>query len=89
MTAKRHIGVFSAGCSCCVETIDLIRKAACPSCDVTVLDMRKPGVAERARGLGIRSIPAIVIEGKLANCCSSRGPEMETLRAAGLGVELA
>jgi len=89
MPKKRNIEVFSAGCSCCAETIELVRKAACPSCEVTVLDMRKPEVAERAQRLGIRSVPAVVSEGKLANCCSSRGPEMEALRTAGLGVALA
>lgn len=89
MPMKRSIEVFSAGCSCCEETIALIRKAACPSCDVTVLDMRRPGVAERARRLGVRSVPAVVIDGNLADCCSTRGPEMETLREAGVGVPLA
>ena len=88
MPRKRQIEVFSAGCSCCVETIELIRKAACPSCEVTVLDMRKPEVAERARHLGIRSVPAVVIDGKLADCCATPGPEIETLQAAGLGVPL-
>ena len=88
MAKKRNIEVFSAGCDCCVETIEMIRKAACPSCDVTVLDMRSPEVAERAQHLGIRSVPAVVIDGKLADCCSSRGPDMETLRAAGLGLAL-
>ena len=88
MPKQRSIEVFSAGCSCCAETIELVKKAACPSCEVTVLDMGKPEVAERARHLGIRSVPAVVIDGKLADCCSSRGPEMATLRAAGLGVPL-
>ncbi len=88
MPMKRKIEVFSAGCSCCFETIELVRKSACPSCEVTVLDMRNPEVAERARHLGIRSVPAVVIDGRLADCCSSRGPEIETLRAAGLGVAL-
>ena len=89
MPKKRSIEVFSAGCSCCAETIELVRKAACPSCEVTVLDMRKPEVAERARRLGIRSVPAVAIAGKLADCCSSSGPDLETLREAGLGVALA
>ena len=88
MPKKRSIEVFSAGCSCCEESLALIRKAACPSCDVTVLDMRRPEVAERARRLGVRSIPAVVIDGNLADCCSTRGPEIEALRSAGLGVAL-
>lgn len=86
MQKKRSIEVFSAGCSCCEDVIALIRQAACPSCEVAVLDMRNAAVAERARRLGIRCVPAVVIDGKLAGCCTSGGPVLETLQAAGLGV---
>src|SRR5262245_22782660 len=47
--------------------------------------MRDVEVAERAKGLGIRSIPAVVIEGKLAGCCAGGGVDEAILRAAGLG----
>jgi len=85
MAAKRKIEVFSAGCAACHGAIALIRRAACPSCEVIVHDMRDVEVAERAKGLGIRSVPAVVIEGKLAACCAGRGVDEATLRAAGLG----
>ena len=85
MAAKRKIEVFSAGCAACQETIEVIRRAACPSCDVTIHDMRDAEVAKRAKGLGIRSIPAVVIDGKLAACCAGRGVDEAVLRAAGLG----
>ncbi len=85
MNTKRKIEVFSAGCPVCTETVEMINHIACPSCEVSVFDMNKPAVAERARSLGIRSVPAVVIDGKLANCCSGRGPDEATLRAAGLG----
>lgn len=88
MAGKRKIEVFSAGCAACEETVRLINKVACPSCDVTVLDMKNPAVAGRARNLGIRSVPAVVIDGKLADCCTGRGPDEATLRAAGLGQAL-
>ena len=87
-TRKRTIEVFSAGCSCCEESIAEIKKAACPSCDVTVLDMKRPDVAERAKHLGVKSVPAVLIDGNLASCCSGRGPDMVVLKAAGLGVPL-
>jgi hypothetical protein len=48
--------------------------------------MKDPKVASRAKALGIRSVPAVVIDGKLADCCAGRGPQEATLRAAGLGV---
>ena len=86
MTAKRKIEVFSAGCPACQETVKLVQQIACPSCDVSILDMNDPAVAQRARGLGIRSVPAVVINGKLADCCQGRCPDEATLRAAGLGV---
>jgi len=85
MRPKRKIEIFSAGCPACQETIDLANRLACPSCEVTVHDMNKPAIGRRARSLGIRSIPAVVIGGKPAECCADRGPDETTLRAAGLG----
>lgn len=85
MTDKRQIEIFSAGCPLCEEVVSQIRKEACPSCVVTVFDTRSPEVAERARKLGVGRVPAVIIDGKLASCCESGGPDMATLRAAGLG----
>jgi glutaredoxin len=85
MSAKRRIEVFSAGCPACEDTIQLVNRIACPSCEVTVLDMHEPAVAGRAKSLGIRSVPAVVIDGTLANCCAGAGPDEETLRASGVG----
>jgi hypothetical protein len=88
MSAKRTIEIFSAGCAACEETVALVNQVACPSCEVTVLDMKDLGVASRARSLGIRSVPAVVIDGKLADCCAGRGPNLSTLQVAGLGQPL-
>jgi glutaredoxin len=88
MTDKRKIEVFSAGCPVCDDTVKLVNNLACPSCEVNVLDMKTPEVAERAKTLGIRSVPAVVIDGKLADCCTGRGPDEATLKAAGLGKPL-
>lgn len=85
MATKRKIEVFSAGCPACNDTVALVQRVACPSCDVSVLDMKDPKIASRAKGFGIRSVPAVVIDGKLADCCTGRGPDEATLRAAGLG----
>ena len=85
---KRRIEAFSAGCACCEEAVVLVRRAACSSCEVTVHDMWNHEVAERAKHLGIRSVPAVVIDGKLASCCEGRGLDLQALRSAGLGVPL-
>ncbi len=85
MSNARQIEVFSAGCPVCTTALDLVNEIACPSCDVSVLDMHDPQVAQRAAALGIRSLPAVLIDGVLADCCAGRGPDEATLRAAGLG----
>lgn len=85
MVTKRKIEVFSAGCPACEETVQLINRIACPSCDVSVLDINEPAVAKRANSLGIRSVPAVAIDGKFAGCCAERGPKEAVLRAAGVG----
>ena len=85
MATKRKVEVFSAGCPACEDTVQLVNQIACPSCEVSVLDMSEPTVANRAKSLGIRSVPAVVIDGKLADCCTGRGPEEEVLRAGGVG----
>jgi len=85
MTTQRKVEVFSAGCPVCEETIELINRVACPSCEVSVLDMSDPDVADRAKELGIHSLPAVVIDSRLADCCAGRGPDEDALRAAGLG----
>jgi hypothetical protein len=88
MTKKRKIEVFSAGCTACEETVALIKKIACSSCDVQILDMHDKKIAGKARQYGIRSVPAVVIDGKLADCCAGRGPQEASLRAAGVGAPL-
>ena len=85
MRQLRKIEVFSAGCPACEETIELVNRVACSSCEVSVLDMNDSQVAKRAKDLGIRSVPSVVIDGKLADCCAGVGPGEATLRAAGLG----
>jgi glutaredoxin 3 len=85
MSNKRKIEIFSAGCAACQEAIDLVNNIACPSCDVTVLDMKDTAVANRAKSLGVRSVPAIVIDGKLADCCTGQGISETALRAEGIG----
>jgi glutaredoxin 3 len=85
MNTTRTIEVFSAGCPTCEETVALVQRAACPSSDVIVLDMRDPAVASRAMRLGVRSVPAVAIDGDLAGCCVGRSPDEASLRAAGVG----
>jgi glutaredoxin 3 len=86
MSAVRKVEVFSAGCPACEEAIQLVQRIACPLCEVQVLDMHAPEVALKAKQYGVKSVPAVAVNGQLASCCSGRGVDEQSLRNAGLGV---
>lgn len=81
----RSIEVFSAGCPICETAIAEIKAAGCPACDIQVHDMTDPATEKRAGELGVNSVPAVAIDGKLASCCTGRGVDLGVLTAAGLG----
>jgi glutaredoxin len=85
METKRKIEIFSAGCKLCTDAINKVKDNSCSSCNVEVLDMMKPEVANRAKKLGVKTVPAVAIDGKLADCCVGSGPNISTLKKAGLG----
>ena len=89
MATKRKIEVFSAGCPVCDDAVAMVKRLSCRDCEVKVMDMKNPAFAKRAKKMGIRSVPAIVINGKLADCCAGRGPDEMVLKGAGLGQPLA
>lgn len=81
MTARKKVEIFSAGCSVCKETIEMIKRLAREH-EVIIHDMNKSDIASKAKQYGVRSVPAVVVDGKLASCCAGRGPEEHVLRAA-------
>lgn len=85
--SKRQVEIFSAGCPVCEATIHAVKRLACDSCEVAILDVREPDIARRAASLGLRSVPAVVVNGALADCCGG-GPTEAELRAAGIGAPL-
>ena len=50
--------------------------------------MRQDDVVERAKEYGIKAVPSVVVDGKLASCCANQGINEASLRADGLGVAL-
>lgn len=57
MATKRKVEVFSAGCPACEETVQLVNSIACPSCDVSVLDMNDAVVAKRGKLMDALHVP--------------------------------
>jgi glutaredoxin 3 len=89
VSVRRKIEIFSAGCPVCAEAIELVRSIADPSCEIEVLDMHQDEVASKAKEYGVRSVPAVAIDGKLADCCAGGGIEESSLRAGGVNMPCA
>jgi glutaredoxin 3 len=87
MPRKRLVEVFTAGCPLCDETVGLVKKLACPSCDVRIYDLHTTGM-DKAREYGVNSVPTVVVDGKIASCCDRGKPNEADLRAAGVGSPL-
>jgi glutaredoxin len=85
MGKTRKVEVFSAGCPLCDEAEKRVRKLACPSCDITVLKIQEPLSLQRAKELGVKSVPAIAVNGKLIGCCAGQSIDEKTLLDAGIG----
>jgi len=87
--AKRKVEVFTAGCPVCEPTVDLVKQVACDSCEVVVYDLREGCTTNVCRDLakkyGIERVPAVVINGKLLDCCKVGPVTEKELRKAGVG----
>jgi hypothetical protein len=87
--AKRLIEVFTAGCSVCDGVVKQVKDLACDNCEVVVYDLNAKcdtNVCEdKAKAYGVKSVPAVAINGKLVDCCSNNGINIDALKAAGLG----
>jgi len=87
MTDKRKIEVFTAGCPLCDETVRMVKDITCPSCELTVYDLNSDGM-DKAREYGVNSVPTVVVDGKVLDCCARGKPTREDLKAAGIGTPL-
>lgn len=85
--AKRQIEVFTAGCPVCEPAVALVNELACSDCEVTVHNLQESG-SEQAAKYGLKSIPAVVVDGALVPCCANPGPTRQALAEAGIGQRL-
>jgi hypothetical protein len=85
---KKKVEVFTAGCSVCTPIVDLIKSNASDSCEVIIYDLIKQCndkvCLSKAIEYGIKSIPAIAVDGKLLSCCQNNGISREELVKAGV-----
>jgi glutaredoxin len=80
MGSGRHkVEVFSAGCALCHEVIDVVRREV-GSSQLIVHNMMDARALARAEELGIRSVPAVVIDGRLASNAGG-GVDIQALKS--------
>ncbi len=84
MLKKRRVEIFTAGCYLCDEAVKLVESIACDSCDVSVYNLNNEG-QDKARAYGIASVPTVVVDGKIADCCRKGNVSKSELMAAGIG----
>ncbi|MFQ5712583.1 MAG: thioredoxin family protein [Candidatus Scalinduaceae bacterium] len=84
MSTKRKIEIFTAGCSLCDDVVKLVESIACDSCDVSVYNLNNEG-QDKARAYGIASVPTVVVDAKIADCCRQGKVSKSELVAAGIG----
>jgi hypothetical protein len=82
MAQCRKIEVFTAGCPCCTEAVELVKFLAGTEHDIEIRDMHEPAIAVAASGYGIRRVPAIVVDGQLVDYFAECGPDETTLTQA-------
>jgi hypothetical protein len=47
--------------------------------------MKDESAQQKAKGYGVTRVPAVAVNGTLADCCSSAVIDSDTLRALGVG----
>ncbi len=55
--------------------------------DVTICNLKESGMDE-AKEYGVTSVPTVVVNGKILDCCKRGKPTADDLKAAGIGTPL-
>ncbi|NNG06839.1 MAG: glutaredoxin [Desulfobacteraceae bacterium] len=87
---SRKVEVFTAGCPLCDETVKMVQDLACEYCEVSVynLQSKTPEYLAKANDYGINSVPTVVVNGKVLDCCKRGKITREDLEVAGIGQPL-
>lgn len=82
----RKVEVFVSGCPLCDEAVELVKSLACESCEVILYDLSAgcESCQKKAEEYGVKRVPSVFIDGRLATCCEG-GIDARTLKEAGLG----
>ena len=83
----RKVEVFTAGCPLCDETVKMVQDLACESCEVSIynLQSKTPEYLAKAKFYGVNSVPTVVVNGKVLDCCKRGTISREDPETAGIG----
>jgi hypothetical protein len=65
MATQHTIEIYSDDSAACRLAIDIVRRVSAADDEIIVHQMANADTAARAQRLGIQSVPAVVIDGKL------------------------
>ncbi len=63
---SRKVEVFTAGCPLCEETLEIVRAAACPECEVIERRCEGDACCAEAVSYGVKAVPTVVVDGTIA-----------------------
>lgn len=85
---RKRVEIFTAGCTLCNPVVELIRSNSSENCDVMVYDLIKQCDSKECLSkvveYGVKSIPAIVVDGKLLDSCQNSGISIMDLINSGI-----
>jgi glutaredoxin 3 len=84
MLKKRRVEIFTSDCYLCNKVVKLVEDIACEFCDVRVYNINYEG-QDKAEAYRIASVPIVVVDGKIADCCRKGKVSKSELMAAGIG----
>ncbi len=71
------VEVFTAGCKFCSNVETQVREVITDQHEVVIYNLNEESgsseYSERAKNYGVNSVPAVVVNGKLLDCCNSKG----------------
>ena len=86
---KRQVEVFTANCPVCDPVVKKIKELACDTCEVTTYDLVRlcedKTCLDKLDEYGIKKVPAVIVNGKLLDCCKDSAFTKERLMEAGIG----
>ncbi len=86
---KRQVEIFTANCPVCDPLVSMVKALSCDQCEIIIYDLVKQyedkTCLDKLKEYRIKKVPAIVVNGKLLNCCQDQEISREGLIKAGIG----